>query len=442
VLGLARLSQCAAGLEALIRVQSWTREQILAFQTRRLQSLVRHAARGVPYYRRLFEQAGLRPDDIRSLDDLSRIPITSRADLQRLPPGDALAKGAEPEKLILHSTSGTSGEPLRILRTHFEENLLKAFRLREQFAYGMRPTDRRASVGLARRPEGLERVSGGRPFYSQLGLLRHEWVHCLLPAEEILARLRAIEPDVLGGYGGSIAWIAGSMTEEDRARIRPRMVFTGGENLTTQMRQQISQALGATVFDAYASHEHNLLASECPRGGRYHATEWNVILEVLRDGRPAGPGEEGEVVATALHSYAMPFIRYRLNDLVTRGETPCSCGAPVSTLSRILGRTVEQFVLPDGKLLHPYALVLPLLAEAPWLRRYQIVQDRADRVLVKIVPLTHPGAEAVAAVARRLATALQGQLAVEVELVEDIPLEPSGKYRPYYSLVNRPSRGG
>jgi hypothetical protein len=87
-------------------------------------------------------------------------------------------------------------------------------------------------------------------------------------------------------------------------------------------------------------------------------------------------------------------------------------------------------------------LVLPLLAEAPWLRRYQIVQDRADRVLVKIVPLTHPGAEAVAAVARRLATALQGQLAVEVELVEDIPLEPSGKYRPYYSLVNRPSRGG
>jgi phenylacetate-CoA ligase len=419
-----------------MRAHSWTREQILAFQTRRLQALVRHASRRVPYYRRLFNQAGLRPDDIRSLDDLSRIPMTSRADLQRLPPGDALAEGAEPEKLILHSTSGTSGEPLRILRTHFEENLLKAFRLREQFACGMRLTDRRASVGLARRPEGLERVPGGRPFYSHLGLLRHEWVHCLLPADEVVARLRAIEPDVLGGYGGSIAWIAGSMTEEDRARIRPRLVFTGGENLTPQMRRQISQGLGATVFDSYASHEHNLLASECPCGGRYHVAEWNVILEVLRDGRPVGPGEEGEVVATALHSYAMPFIRYRLNDLVTRGETPCCCGAPVSTLSRILGRTVEQFVLPDGKLIHPYALVLPLLAEAPWLRRYQIVQDRADRVLVKIIPSLYPGAEAVAAVARRLAAAVEGQLAVEIELVEEIPSEPSGKYRPYYSVVN------
>jgi phenylacetate-CoA ligase len=143
-------------------------------------------------------------------------------------------------------------------------------------------------------------------------------------------------------------------------------------------------------------------------------------------------------VATALHSYAMPFIRYRLNDLVTLGETPCSCGAPVKTLSRILGRTIEHFVLPDGKLVHPYVLVLPLYAEAPWLRRYQIVQERDGRVLVKIIPMTNPGAEAVAALARRLAAVLEGQLAVEVTLVDDIPPEPSGKYRPYYSLVNRP----
>jgi phenylacetate-CoA ligase len=438
VLGLSRIPRWAAGLEALIRAHAWTREQILAFQTRRLQALVRHASRRVPYYRRLFEQAGLRPDDIRSLDDLSRIPITSRADIQRLPPGDVLSGGADPVRLILHSTSGASGEPLRVWRTFFEEYLLRAFRLKEQLARGMRLRDRRAGVVLADRPAGLERVPGGRPFYSRLGLLRRERASCLLPTQEILARLRALEPDILGGYGGSIAWIAGSMTEEDRARIRPRLVLTGAETLTPEMRQQISQGFGAPVFDFYASHEYSLLASECPRGGRYHVTEWNVILEVFRDGRPAGPGEEGEVVATALHSYTMPFIRYRLNDLVTLGETPCSCGAPVSTLSRILGRTIEQFVLPDGKVIHPYALVLPLLAEAPWLRRYQIVQDRADRVLVKIIPFANPSAEAVAAVARRMAAALEGQLTVEIELVEDIPPEPSGKYRPYYSLVKRP----
>jgi phenylacetate-CoA ligase len=436
---LSHISRWAAGLEALIQAPVWSREQILAFQTRRLQALVRHASRRVPYYRRLFEQAGLRPDDIRSLDDLSRIPITSRADLQRLPPGDALAEGAEPEKLVLHLTSGTSGEPLRIRRTYFEEYLLQAFRLREQLAFGMRLTDRRASVGLARRPAGQEQVPGGRPFYSHLGLLRREPVHSLLPAEEILARLRALGPDVLEGFGGSIAWIAGSMTEEDRARIRPRLVFTGAETLTPEMRQQILQGFGAPSFNFYGSHEYNLLASECPRGGRYHVTEWNVILEVFRDGRRAGPGEEGEVVATALHSYTMPFIRFRLNDLVTLGDTPCSCGAPVSTISRILGRTSEQFLLPDGKLIHPYVLVLPLMSEAPWLRRYQIVQDRTDRVLVKIIPLTTPSAEAVAAVARRLAAALEGQLTVEIELVEDIPPGPNGKYRPYFSLVKRPA---
>ena len=364
--------------------------------------------------------------------------VTSRVDMQRLPPGDALAEGFEPEKLTLHFTSGSSGAPLSIRCSHFEEYLHKAFRLREQLAFGLRLTDRRASVGLAGKPRGLDRVPWGSPLYTRLGLLRHEWVHCLLPAEEILARLRAIEPDALGGYASSIAWIAGFMTDEDRARIRPRLVLPGGETLTAEVRARISQGFGATVLDCYASYELGLLASECPHGGRYHAAEWYVILEVLRDGRPAGPGEEGEVVATALHSYAMPFIRYRLNDLVTLGETPCSCGAPVTTLSRILGRTIEQFVLPDGKLIHPYALVLPLLAEAPWLRRYQIIQDRAGRVLVKIVPSANPGAEAVAAVARRMVAEVDGHLAVEVELVEDIPPEPSGKYRPYYSLVDRP----
>jgi phenylacetate-CoA ligase len=230
------------------------------------------------------------------------------------------------------------------------------------------------------------------------------------------------------------------MTEEDRARIRPRLILIGAETLTPHMREQISTAFGVPVFDRYGSFEFGTLAYQCPGGGRFHVAEHIVILEVLRDGRPAGPGEEGEVVATALHSYAMPFIRYRLNDLVTVGETPCPCGAPVRTLGRILGRVMEQFVLPGGERIHPYAVLSPLLAAAPWLRRYQIVQDRIDHVLIKIIPLTNPGSEAVAAAARRVAEALDGRVTVDIVLVEEIPLEPSGKYRPYYSLVN-PARG-
>lgn len=437
MLGPSVLSRWAAGLEALAQAPNWSRSELLDFQTRRLRALVRHAARQVPHYRRLFLQAGLDPAGIRSLDDLPRIPITSRADLQQLPAGEVIAAGLDPNKLVVHSTSGSSGEPLRILRTSFEEYLLRACRIRIEFAAGLRPADRWAAVGLVRRPPvRVGRPPRTPPFYSRLGILHREQVDCLLPAAQILSRIRALDPRVLGGYAGSIANLTGSMTEEDRVRIRPRLILIGAETLTPHMREQISRAFGVPVIERYGSWEFGTLACQCARGGRFHVAEHIVILEVLCDGRPAGPGEEGEVVATALHSYAMPFIRYRLDDLVTVGETPCPCGASGRTLGRILGRVMERFVLPGGERIHPYAVLNPLLAAAPWLRRYQIVQDRIDHVLIKIIPLTNPGSEAVATAARRVAEAMNGRVTVDIVLVEEIPPEPNGKYRPYCSLVN------
>jgi phenylacetate-CoA ligase len=422
-------------LEALVQAHNWTREELLAYQARRLRALVRHASKNVPYYRRLFQQAGLRPEDIRSPGDLHRIPVTSRQDLQALPPEDLVAEGIDPGKLIVHYTSGTSGEPLVIRCTFFEEYLLRAFLLREQLSLGLRPTDRRAYLSLGgkrSRAPGCEESpqSDFRPW-----LARREDVYCLQSAEQILAELSAIQPDVLRSYSSSLAWIAEQMTEADRARIRPRLLFSGAETFPLEVRKKVSLAFNAPVFDSYSSREFNLLAMECPRGGCYHVAEWSVVVEVMRDGRPAGAGEQGEVVATALHSYAMPFIRYRLNDLVTLGDKPCGCGAPVATIKSILGRTVEEFTLPDGRRIHPYVLLRPLLASAPWLRRYQIVQDRADHILIRLISKTDPGAEAISATARAVAAAMDDSLRVDVEMVEDIPAEPNGKHRPYYSLV-------
>jgi phenylacetate-CoA ligase len=425
----------AAGLEALVQAHNWTREELAAFQSRRLRALVRHAARNVPYYRRLFQQAGLRPEDIRSPGDLHRIPVTSRQDLQSLPPGDLVAEGVNPERLIVHFTSGTSGEPLVIRRTFFEEYLLRAFRLREQLSQGLRLTDRRASLGMgSRRTRAPGREKAARSDFRPW-LARRENVYCLQSAEEIRAQLRAIEPDVLTGHGSGIAEIAALLTEEDRARFRPRLVLTSAETIPFATRQRVSKTLRAPVFDTYASHEFNVLATECPRGGCYHVAEWSIVFEVLRDGRPVAAGEQGEVMATALHSFAMPFIRYRLNDLVILGKNPCACGAPVATIESILGRTIEQFILPDGRRIHPYVLLGPLLVSAPWLSRYQIVQDRVDHVRIRLISRAGPGAEAISAAVRAVAAAMDGSVRVDIELVDDIPAEPNGKYRPYYTLV-------
>jgi phenylacetate-CoA ligase len=425
----------APGCAGLLFGNHWTRERVEAFQVRRLRVLLRHACDHVPHYRRLFARAGFDPERVHTLADLAAIPMTCRDDLQGAPAMETVAEGLDPAKLVLHRTSGSSGQPLDIRRTWFEEHLLQASRLRVLGAFGFRLTDRRAAVVLARHESPT--------WYGRLGLLPYEEVHCLLPPGEVLSSLRAIRPDILRGYPGTLSWLAGFLTPEDRASIRPRFIATESETLTSDMRARIGEGFGAPVIDFYGSHEFNLIAWECPAGGCYHFSDLTVIAEILKDGRPAEPGEEGELVATALHSFGMPFIRFRLGDQVVRGEARCSCGAPNSTLARVAGRVMDRFALRNGRSVHPYTLINPLLQCAPWLRRYQIVQEDLERLLVKLVPLAgkSPTADDFAGLRQAMVDNLGTSVSVRFEVVDEIPASANGKFRPYYSLVRRGSDG-
>jgi phenylacetate-CoA ligase len=133
------------GLAGLFGAASWSRHATKAFQLRQVQRLVHHAYEHVPFYREHYDRAGLRPGDIHCLEDFERTPVVSREDLQNRPVVDVVARGFAPEKLVLHRTSGSTGEPLNVLRTRFEERLLQAFRLRALLGHGLRVTDRRAA---------------------------------------------------------------------------------------------------------------------------------------------------------------------------------------------------------------------------------------------------------------------------------------------------------
>jgi len=409
-------------------VESW--------QTERLRALVGHAYENVPYYRRLFDGVSLRPRHIQKLSDLVNIPISTREAVQSVPPEDLIARGYKLERLLVHRTSGSTGEPFSIRRTPFEERLLQAHRLAVLFRLGLRLGDRRAAVVS-------ERLAG-TPLYMRVGILRYDEINCLIEPADILAALHAIRPDVLRGYSGTLAYLAGMMTDEERKTIRPRFVTTDSETLTCDMREQIEVGFGARVFDFYDSHEFNMIAWECPSSGLYHVSDTSLIAEVLAAGRAAEPHQPGQLVGTALQSWAMPFLRFALGDLVTRGPNRCPCGAHSSILAGVNGRIADRFVLPGGRSVHPYTLVNPLMEHGPWVRQYQIVQDRLDRVKVKLAPMLgeDPPAGGVAAVQQVLRERLGPGIGLEVELVSHIPAAPSGKQRPYLSLVGKPARSG
>jgi phenylacetate-coenzyme A ligase PaaK-like adenylate-forming protein len=419
------VSSALAAARALLRRG---RDEILADQSARLSALVRYAARHVPHYRELFGRHGLDPERVRGVEDLAAIPITTRADVQASAPVAMVAKGLDPARLLVTRTTGSSGRPIHIRRTWLEERILVAFRLRALHDLGLRVTDRRASLVLSigdprewRLPQRLLQAAG---------LYRTHDVSCLLAPVEIERELAAFRPDVLAGYPGILARVAAVA-----GGARPRLVVPGGEVLTAQMRQRIAEGFGASVCELYGSHEFKTIAWECRLTGLLHVADDSVVLEVLDGTTPVGPGGTGEVVATALYSYAMPFIRYRLGDIVTRGPSPCPCGRPFSTIRAVQGRMLDYFPLPGGQLIHPYELT-QLTKHASWIGQQRVIQERLDRIVVYLVPAERPAGGDVRAIEQALARRLGPEVRVSVALVNDMPMEPNGKFRVHRSLVH------
>ena len=215
---------------------------VQAFQERRLRALVRHAWLRVPYYRRLFQRAGLRPDDVRTLADLVQLPITSNQDLQQVPLEDRIAEGTRVERCLRSTTSGSNGRPMVVLRSRAERFLLQAFRLRAQVDAGLRPTDRR--VLLRGNPDLKPRL------HHRLGIFAQTEVVSSLDGPQILEELRALAPDVIRGQPQTLNRVVHVIEATGGPPIRPRLIFSGADMLRPGMRRRIEEVCGCPIVDS------------------------------------------------------------------------------------------------------------------------------------------------------------------------------------------------
>jgi phenylacetate-CoA ligase len=422
-------------LSAAWRHPRASRAELRAWQDARLRRLVRHAYDSVPFYRRLFDRHRLHPRHIRGVMDLELIPTTDKAMMRGERPEALLANGHDGASLLTVRTSGSSGEPFTIHRTWLEDKLQYLLRLRAFGGFGMRHRDRIVSVGVGGRPESGDAKVIGRSLRA-LGFYSRQLVDGLQEPARVAVQLREAQPEVLVGLPGMLDRLTGPELAEVISGVRPRLVVIGGEVATPAMRLRIREAFAAPLYETYASHECPLIAWECRHSGDLHTCDDGVLVEVLRDGRAAEPGERGEVVVTNLHAYAMPFLRYRIGDIATRADV-CRCGLPFGSIGEIQGRMIDYFPLPDGRQLHPYEIVTRLVwGPGEWLKQYQLVQERRDRVVLHAVTDGQPSADRLEALGRTIRPLLGPAVEFEVRVVERIPVDATGKLRPSRSLVH------
>ncbi|HEY7509582.1 MAG TPA: glycosyltransferase [Vicinamibacteria bacterium] len=429
-----------AGLyyQELKRSQWLSPAQMRELQERKLRRLVHHAYHHVGYYREAMDARSLRPADIQTLDDLRKLPLLDKAQVRDSLYFDLLSDNHDKRRILKVTTSGSTGEPFVCYADQHQLEIRWAATLRSLEWTGWRFGDRQArlwhqTIGMSWHQVLRERIDAW--------LSRRIFIPAFEMSERDVARavrrLRRHRPVLIDGYAECFNFLARFARTQGSLGLRPRGIVSSAQVLPEESRAAIEQAFDTRVFDKYGSREFSGIAYECEAHDGHHVVGESYVVEVLKDGRPAAPGELGEVVVTDLNNRCMPFIRYRIGDLAVALDpaAPCACGRGLPRLGRIEGRVQSMIVGADGHVV-PGSLFPHLFKDYDFvIRQFQVLQDEPGAVRLKVVKAARFDErvfeEALAILRRYLGAATR----IDVEFVDVIPMVRTGKRQTSVSRV-------
>ncbi len=410
-------------------------------QEEKLRRLVRHAYHHVGYYRERMDALGLGPEDVRTLDDLAKLPLLSKADVRENLHFDLLSDNHDNDRILRIATSGSTGEPFVCYADQHQLEIRLASTLRSMEWTGWRFGDRQArlwhqTLGMSPSQIVRERLDAW--------LLRRLFVPAFEMSEGAMAaflgRLVSFDPVLIDGYAESFNYLAGHLgSAKGRPGLRPRGIISSAQALPEESRRIIEDAFGARVFDKYGSREFSGIAYECDAHQGHHVMAESYIVEILKDGRRALPGELGEVVITDLNNLCLPFIRYRVGDLAEAMDEAkeCPCGRGLPRVGRIEGRVQSLVIGAQGRVM-PGSFFLHVLKDYDYLvRQFQVIQEERAAIILKVVKGSRFAPELfereILSVLRRY---LGEETRIDVQFVDLIPLVRTGKRQAVISKLS------
>lgn len=405
-------------------------EDVKKKQFQQLHRIVSHAENHSPYFSEQLKQVELNINKVLPEDYFKRLPIFKRRDIQSA--GDSLFCQYVPKQhmpLIKTQTSGSTGEPVKIIKTNINHLFWLAHTFREH-RWWQRDISKRLAIIRAGIPE-----KENTDWTSPLNILYKSGPSFTLPINTDINKqiiwLRKHQPDYLLTYPSNILEIIRILQNEKSTLSFIKQIRLIGETLHPEVRKLIYNFFKVDIADTYSSQEVGYIAMQCPDCHQYHVMADSLIVEVLNeDNKPCKAGETGQVIITDLYNTSTPIIRYAIGDYAEVGST-CSKRPGLPSLKRILGRERNMLVLPDGQ--HFW----PILGYAQYrnvadIKQYQVIQKDKELIQVRLVVASTLTTSQETKLIDIIQTALSYPFNIEFKYYKDkLPLSKNGKFEEF-----------
>lgn len=416
-------------LQELVESDKWSAGEIEAYQNEKLRSLIRHAYENVPYYRERWKSLKLSPEDIKSRNDLEKLPVLTKEEI-RQHANQFISQKSSMHELVSRHTSGTTGKALHFFMTREAIAFQWAVWWRHRLRFGVSPGTWHANFTGQR---VVPITQSAPPYWRWNRPMRQILINMqsLAPSKiaSIVELLNSQQFEFYAGYPSFIHMLAGNASDAGLSLTSPpRIIFTGAENMLDFQRRDIHRFTGAILSDHYGSTEACVNASRCPEFN-YHEDFEFCIMEAVE----AAPGDPAKtIIATGFGCDAFPFIRYEAGDTAVWQDTPCSCGRHSKVLSRVEGRSDDYVVTPEGARI---ARLDYLFKDALNVKEAQIIQEKLGEIKILIVRRSAYATRDELEIRRDIKTWLSPSLNVNFDYVPEIPRAANGKFRAVLSRL-------
>jgi phenylacetate-coenzyme A ligase PaaK-like adenylate-forming protein len=412
-------------LDCLQRSQYFTQAEMDKFVDEQFVSLAKIAIETVPFYRRWAKENRVSASDINGVADLPLFPIIKKSVLRRNP-RDFVSDSAK--DLIKLNTSGTTGSPLDIYCSRDDRTYHYAFFSRLRSWFGLAERSRRATFfgRIIMLPEH------NKPPFWRMDLAQNNLLMSSYHLSEnnlmcYYWKLESYRPEEIIAYPSSLYALGRFILQRNLDPLQCKVVITTAETLLAYQREVLEQAFRAPVIDQYGCTEMAFFVSQCEHGTMHSHPEHGLLETIGAEGKPVR-NESGTLLATGLVNRSMPLIRYEVGDRVTLSSnlSDCPCGRAFPVMLGVEGRLDDVIYRKDGT---PVGRLDPVFKGGSGIVSAKIKQNYEGNVKVWIVPTDAFGDKELAWLYRELEKRLGADLAITIELVQELGKESNGKFK-------------